>query len=284
MEASKLYQQLEKDFVKPGMSDDWWQYMESIADFVCDNFRHRSMGLVCDFAKDIKKVYTAVFPSSLVMEKILSGGAQNSMLFVHHPATWDIARSPEVFRQMDKNLLEKFKQNKISIFNFHVPLDNFGYYSTSVSLANVLGVEMEKPFAPYFGALCGVFGRTDLVSINDLKNKFEKTVGHKCGLYQYGSNEIVDGKVAVVAGGGNEIGVLREIVDEDINVLITGIIAKNDFSKPAHEFAKERGINLLGGTHYSTEKFACIAMVDYFSKLGLPTEFISDNPMMEDII
>ena len=36
-------------------------------------------------------------------------------------------------------------------------------------------------------------------------------------------------------------------------------------------------------THYSTEKFACIALCDYFEELGLNCEFIEDNPVLEDI-
>ena len=52
MKSIRLYQQLEKDFIKPGLTDDWFQYMGSVADFLTDNFKQRSMGLVCDFNTD----------------------------------------------------------------------------------------------------------------------------------------------------------------------------------------------------------------------------------------
>jgi hypothetical protein len=39
----------------------------------------------------------------------------------------------------------------------------------------------------------------------------------------------------------------------------------------------------MGGTHYTTEKPACLAMCDYFQKLGLPAEFIEGEPVMEDL-
>jgi hypothetical protein len=48
MKAVKLYAQLEKDFITPSLSDEWARYMQSIADFLTDNFKQRSMGLVCD--------------------------------------------------------------------------------------------------------------------------------------------------------------------------------------------------------------------------------------------
>jgi hypothetical protein len=42
-------------------------------------------------------------------------------------------------------------------------------------------------------------------------------------------------------------------------------------------------LNLLGGTHYSTEKFACMEMVNYFKQKGIDCEFIEDEPMFEDL-
>jgi putative NIF3 family GTP cyclohydrolase 1 type 2 len=57
----------------------------------------------------------------------------------------------------------------------------------------------------------------------------------------------------------------------------------NDRSRAAHDIARENKINILGGSHYSTEKFACMAMCGYFRKQGLPSEFIEDTPVMEDL-
>ena len=42
-------------------------------------------------------------------------------------------------------------------------------------------------------------------------------------------------------------------------------------------------LNLIGGTHYSSEKFACMAVCEYFSKLGLQAEFVEDIPCFEDL-
>ncbi len=282
MEAIQLYQHLERDFITREMSDDWAQYMNSVANFLTENFKKRSMGLVCDFAIEINKVYTAVFPSKKIMQKILDDGIQDAMLFVHHPSIWDIRKTPEVFYQMDKKLLQQFKDKRISIYNLHVPLDNFGNHSTSVTLAKALGIKPEKAFAPYFGALCGVFGKTNCATVQDLKNIFQEIVNHEVSLYNYGNNEINEKMVAVVAGGGLDE-TIEEVAQNKINVLVTGITAKNDHSKKSHEFAKKHKINILGGTHYSTERFACISMVDYFKKMELPSEFIEDEPVMEDM-
>jgi putative NIF3 family GTP cyclohydrolase 1 type 2 len=283
MKAQELYDKLEKDFIKPGFTDDWAQYLKSIADFLTDNFKKRSMGLVCDFAKEINKVYTAVFPSEKVMKEILDRKEYDAMLFVHHPSVWDIRRSPNVFTEMSRDLLEKFKEMRISVYNLHVPLDNYGEYSTAHTLAEKLGIKNEKPFGSYSGSLAGVFGKTDLKNIQELKEKFESILGHKIALYKYGDDEIRNGIVAVIGGGGNVVDFLQEILKADVNTLITGVSLKNDYSKEAHEFAEKNKINILGGTHYSTEKFACIKICEYFKGLGLEAEFIPDEPTIEDM-
>lgn len=283
MRADQLYEYLEKDFIKPKMSDDWARHMDSVADFLSDNFKKRSMGLVCDFTTKINKVYTAVFPSKKVMQKIINNSPEEAMLFVHHPAIWNIRKAPNVFQQMNRNLLKQSMERKISIYNLHTPLDNFGEYSTTVSLAKALEISPEKPFAPYSGAMSGIFGKTNATTVQKLKNKFEAVVGHRVSLYSYGEKKIKNKTVALIAGGGNDVDFLKEVAEAGINIFVTGISVKNDHSKKAHEFAEKYRINILGGTHYSTEKFACISMVDYFKEKGLPSEFIKDRPIMEDM-
>ena len=281
MKAVRLYEQLEKDFITPALTDDWARHMSSVSEFLTDNFRKRSMGLVCDNSNLIHKVYTAVFPSTKIMQHILNTKEDNVLLFVHHPQDWDITK-PEVFRPMDSTLLQRFKERKISIYNLHVPLDNFGEYSIATSFAKALGVEIEKPFGFYHGGLGGVLGRTAIPTVVDLSRHFTSIIGHQTSLYQYGSDVVVDGRVAL-APGGNMPSILSGVAVEGINTLLTGISALNDHTRIAHEFAQERKINILGGTHYSTEKFACIGMCKYFQKLGLSCTFIKGSPMLEDL-
>jgi len=127
------------------------------------------------FATEINKVYTAVFPSREVMQRILDDGTQDAMLFVHHPSIWDIRKAPETFQQMDRELLQQFKDKRISIYNLHVPLDSFSEYSTSVTLAKALEIKIEKPFAPYFGALCGVFWKNRFNNNSRFKKKIQRS-------------------------------------------------------------------------------------------------------------
>lgn len=283
MESSKLYEQLEKDFIFPELTDDWSKETSDISNFICDQYKKRFMGLVCDNTKLTNKIYTAVFPSDKILQIILDKNESDILLFVHHPATWDIRKTPQVFQTMNPDLLKQFKDKRISIYNLHVPLDNFSDYSTSVTLAKQLNIKIEKKFAPYYGAFCGVIGKTESTGIQKLKSQFEQILSHRVSFYQYSNNEIINQKVAIVAGGGNSLEIIKEVATENINTFITGITIQNDHSKSSHDFAKENKINILGGTHYSTEKFACIAMCQYFQKLNIPSEFINDLPVLEDL-
>ena len=282
MEAKGIYNKLEQDFIKTNMTDGWY-ISDELQELLTENFKERSMGLMFDFTKDIHKVYTAVFPSKFVMQKIIDDDIENAMLFAHHAAIWDIRKSPEVFQQIDKDLLLKFKERNISIYNLHVPLDNYGKYSTTKTLADTLGIKFEKTFAPYFGAMCGIIGKTEFNNIKDLQEKFKEIVGHDVKLYEYGDEDIKDSRVAVVAGGGNNIEILEEVVKEGVNTFVTGITAISDYSQKSHDFAKENRLNILGGTHYSTEQFACQKIVEYFKEMGLETEFIPEKPVLEDM-
>ncbi len=285
MNAEVLYKKLENDFVRPGMSDDWAKHMEGVADFLCDNFKNRSMGLVCDNTEEIGKVYTAVFPTEAVLRHILDKQEKDALLFVHHPAIWDISKAPNVFQQINRDLLRNLRENRISLFNFHVPLDNFGPFSTSVTLTNALGMRIEKPFIEYFGGMAGVIAITGSASLAELASSFEAALGHRIKTYDYGTRNIINGRVAVIAGGGNDCASLKEIAGENINILVTGItrLKPGKPSEQVHALAKEAGISLIGGTHYSTEKFACISICEYFRKLGIESEFIPGEPGFEDL-
>ena len=183
MKADILYSQLEKDFIKKPMHDEWFRYMKDIAGFISKNFKKRSMGVVCDFADEIKRAYTAVFPSDRALRYILKKEAKDAILFVHHAATWDIRNAPEVWTQMNKDLLRKLKENRVSIYNLHVPLDSYGRYSTGTSLAKAMNLKVEKPFARYRGALCGVICSTKAGTVKELKKSLESAVSHKVKAY-----------------------------------------------------------------------------------------------------
>jgi putative NIF3 family GTP cyclohydrolase 1 type 2 len=281
MKAKILYDRLENDFISSELSDIWAKYMVPVYDFLTENFKIRSMGLVCDFAKEITKAYSAVFPTDKILQQIIDSGTTDAMLFLHHPSIWDIRTTP-TFKQMNPVLVKKLQEHRISIYNLHVPLDNYSDYSTSKTLADALDIEVVKPFAQYRGGLAGVIGKTKCKTVEELNTDFAKAVGYSIKLYLYGDS-VIDGNVGIIAGGGNIMETVTELLDNNVKVLISGITVNNDISSEVHRCEKANRINVLGGTHYSTEKFACIKMCSYFESLGLESEFMHGEPILEDM-
>jgi putative NIF3 family GTP cyclohydrolase 1 type 2 len=182
MKAIDLYTKMENDFVIPEIIEDWYADKENMSvfdEYICNNFKQRSLGLLCDFTEEINKVYTAVFPSEQVLSKILDDNTVNAMLFVHHPLVWDLSRNPDkAFYPLNPELLKRLKDNCVSIFNFHLPLDNYGEYATSKTLADALEIKIEKPYNCFSDALCGIIGTTDCKDVYELNAKYSQVVGH----------------------------------------------------------------------------------------------------------
>ncbi len=281
MIAYELYSKLNNDFIKDGITDlNWAGRMPNLEKYLHDGFKQTGMGLMCDFTNSIEKVYTTVFLSDRVLSTILSD--INTLIFSHHPTNWDIKNHNGNYA-ITEDYIIKLRERNISIYVLHHPLDNYGKYSTCKTLADKLKINIEKPGFLYFGAMCGVIGTTDFNNINELHECYSQALGHKTSLYQYGQENIQGEKIAICPGGGNDPFVLNEMLNNNIKILITGVTIVNEHSEKSHKLEKENYINLLGGTHYSTEKFAPMKMCKYFSNLGLPTEFIEDEPNLYDL-
>lgn len=283
MKAFDLYQRLEEDFQLADCKDDWSEM--NFNSYITDNFKNRYMGLVADNTEAVTHVFMAVFSSKAVIDKVIASDATQAMLFTHHPMAWDMSRMP-VFSDIDTQEYRALRDHRISMYTLHSPLDKNGVYSTSMNLAERLGVLFESDICPYHGQDIGLIGKTCCAGIDELQDQLEAVLGHPVVRYQYASDEIRQGRIGIVAGGGNMEEVYEELHLQDVNTFVTGIANMRCGYAPAikgHETAKRHGINILAGTHYSTEKFACIRMVEYFNKLGLSAEFVEDRPDMADM-
>ena len=284
LKAEEVYNRLDKEFDIANINEDEWSSLD-LADYMTDSFKQTRMGLVLDNAPEIKKVYTAVFPSELVLDRILSSREKGILLFTHHPMIWDTNTGGFPFRNIPARFLEEFKQQGVSHYAIHVPLDRNGPYSTTTSFAKALNIEFESEFFEYHGVQVGVIGKTNCKSVSEMSERVRKAVGHQVKLWSYADTQLSNQKVAVVAGGGNYPEAAEELAETDVRTYITGVTRKVSDYEPSlrfHEICEEHGINVIAATHYSTEKFACISMLEYFKSLGIPSEFLTDEPSFND--
>lgn len=283
MDAKILYNKMEHDFKLSACTDDWSDI--AVSKYITPQYLKRYMGLLMDSSDIITYVYTAVFPSPAVLNKILSDDRREALLFVHHPMIWDITKIP-VFSNIHLDTYQMLQERQISIYNLHTPLDANGPYSTSVNFAEALGVKKLDEFDEYNGVKVGIIGMLDYSEVSALKQRFEAVVGHEVVLYPYGESHIKENKVALVAGGGNNAEIYPYLREYGINTFVTGVARMTDDYPPsaaAHESAKKNKINILAGAHYSTEKFACIKMLEYFAQFNLECEFVPDRANLKDM-
>lgn len=283
MNAKQLFQHLDRDFILPECSDNWSEI--NFNEFYTCGFQENFMGLVLDNTDHIERVYTAVFASETAVKYLIDNDITDSLLFTHHPMAWDITKQP-VFIEISREHLQELKNRRISLYSLHTPLDRNSDFSTSVNLARAFDANILQEFGDYHGCQVAVIAQVKEKTVEELKLHYEDAVGHSVKLYPYGKGDIENGLVAFCGGGGNEADFYSYLNSKGVNTYITGITAKNDNFQPsvdAHQNAQKYNINVIGGTHYSTEKFACMKMKEYFNRFGLLCEFIPDTPCFEDM-
>jgi putative NIF3 family GTP cyclohydrolase 1 type 2 len=281
MNACTLYKHVETDFDLDHCRDDWSRM--PFTNHYTDSFAQRYMGLMLDNTAEVRQVFTAVFPSARLIDGLLRMDARDCLLVLHHPMHWDIRNTPGPFTPIDGPRLTALHDHRISLYVMHTPLDRSGPYSTTNTLAAALEIEKAADFVEYFGWPCGLIGTTTCRTTGQLARTAGAVVSHRARIWPYGTDLIEGSKVAVVAGGGTDAEVLAEVAAAGINTFVTGITACNEHSQAAHDLARKHEINLIGLTHYSSEKFACMALCDYFARVGLSCAFLPDVPVLEDM-
>ena len=246
-------------------------------DHVLPAFFERKTGLMFDFADAVEAVYCMTFMTAETIAAVLDKATGPSLLFTHHP--FDYHEDSRGLGAVPDDTVEKLRKEGIAVYAIHAPLDVGQTIFVSQSLAGRLPLSELKPFYAALGGHLGVHGRMELGTPADLA----QTVGSSLGL------ETVDlfdnggetAHTAVVAGGGDQIDILKHAEQLGCTTYITGTAvhrwermtkANQDFQ----EYARGAKINLIGDTHYNTEKCAVEDVAALLSERGFPAEFIED--------
>lgn len=266
MKAKEIYTRLEEYFIPDQCTD------------VVKN------GIQYDNAEEIEKVYTSTFAAESVINGILDRGQENILLFTHHPLP---QRKAPDYRpgEISQSLMMKMKEHKVSLFSYHIPLDRNGVYSPGNNLAKAMDMRPYEEFYFQNNVFMGILCNSYFASVNEVKERLEKVIGHRAKLYSYGEPSLISGRTAIMAGGASNPDIYEYLTGKGVNTFITGVTnpQKADWVNKIHEKAKQYRVNLIGGTHCSTEKFACIAMTDFFREMGLEAEFIDEETDLNDL-
>lgn len=241
------------------------------------------IGLQEEHTKEIDMVYTATFAGDEVFEKLEEEKAEHCLLFTHHPVQQreNLSMAAPAVSNYAKKVME---QQKITLFSYHIPLDRNGIYSPGNSLAKRIGAVPYEEFYLQNQVRMGVFCNTEFNTVEDIMDALRMALGHPGKCYQYGGERLNEGKIAIMAGGAKSTGIYREMKEHGINTFLTGVTNPSvPWVQSIHREAEKNKINLIGGTHYSTEKFALIEIIKFFNNLGLKARFLEEIPKMGEL-
>ena len=266
MPAQEIYAALEREF-RP------WECTEVFS----------TMGLQFDNTDVVHKVYTATFVSREVLEVMEGRGDTHCLLFTHHPVSQkeDLMHdSPPVAQ----DIVERLKARNISVFNYHIPLDRVSPWSPGTNLAKALGVTPYEEFYEQNLVRMGLLCHTPFTTVTQFAQRVREVLGHEIRVYPYGDEQLMGGNIALMGGGASNPNIYAELREKGINLFFTGMSSPNiPFCARNHAAAKAAGVSILGGTHYSTEKYAVMEMVKFFEGLGLESEFLPETPNFEEL-
>jgi len=213
---------------------------------------------------EIDRVYLIVFPQPARLERIVATererGAPGALILTHHITDFEARGSGLV--PVPPSQFDAVREANIGLYVMHAPLDCHPETSTSGALVDGLGLRRVGTFAPYVGGHAGVIGEQAPERFGD----FAARVRELCELPALDPAQIRHAgrpvsRVAVIAGGGDDVDSLREVLAEEVDTYLTGTwwtphqSAWADQNRAAvRALLPELTTNLLGTTHNASEQ------------------------------
>ena len=287
MRLSDLVAALDTYFRVPDVRNDDWApvfgqvYAEPYwRDYVEPGYEGRWNGLMVRGAEQVERAVTCVFPS----DRIVGALEPRTLLFSEHPL--DFADEPG-FVPLARETFEALRERGCSLYHVHAPLDQHPEISPSRLLAAAIGLTSPEEYAPIADGIPGgaaIVGDSPL-SLEALADAVRGALGPEIPVHVLTRPRERAGRVAVVAGGGADAGLLEQSLERGCETYVTGNAATNcrlDFVqanvRAFRALAERAGVALVDATHYGTEKPPQLAMVSWFRARGLPAAFAADGP------
>lgn len=283
MKVKEIMKILDKEFFETRIKENLinWAVTEDNKDYIYQPFLNDQTGLMLKASDTIDEVFTCVFVTDEIIEKVCSH--KNSLLFTHH--NFDYYEDERGLCAIRVSQIEKLIENGISLYVAHAGLDTHDIYGTSLSLAELLNIKVEKYFYDYFGSPTALIGVIEGYSFDDY-SEFVKEQLERPFLTIEKYNDNIN-KIAVVGGGGDEPEILRQAFELGADTFIAGTVEHKwevpfiqETNRKFRELNKELKLNLIGGTHYGTERPAMINVVKYFNDNGIKCSYIEDESLL----
>lgn len=258
--------------------------LDELKRYCREDFLDTCNGLMFDNCLSVKKVFGTVFLDRRVLEKIFEQGKQDVLIFSHHPV--EDETSGGGFIPLAQEYLEKMREMRISVYSLHTPLDRGKKVSTARSLARSLDLRGVIAHSAPEDGLEGVVDELPKEIPFDVFLQETKRVldNPRVNFVQH-QNTVK--KIGIVPGGGTDVKMILNAIKFGCDTYFSGEyysklqIPWGNVERTAFDQAKsELNINLVEGSHYSTERVVFVnELAELFKNLGMDYQFIEqENP------
>ncbi len=200
--------------------------------------------------KDSKDVSLIGYATNLTPETVQGAIDKKVDLIITHHDAWDFVYG------MKEKCMSMLRQHGISHYFNHLLLDDADF-GTNVSLMEKIGARIVEKSNLYQNDLfAGRIGEFETpLTFPELTARVENILGERVKAWQ--NNSRIIKRLCVVTGGGSMTRDVKDAVDRNCDVYITG-------EKVLYtvQYAKFTGTNLIVGSHTYTEIFGVESLVN----------------------
>ncbi|MBE7121539.1 Nif3-like dinuclear metal center hexameric protein [Bacillus cereus] len=236
----------------------WQQFFEA-------NFVELFNGLMIRGTENVNTIFLAVFPTDDVLEKFISQSIPGDLLFMHHPLVMEcgapLGKSGRGFIPIPSKYLQAIKGKKLSIYTCHGPMDFHQTYGTSISIAKALQANAIDGFA-YGGPEnepVGLICEIDETTTEKLQKRLKQLFNIPYTDFEGKQHDSIK-KIAIIAGCGDVVSLMKEAEEKGAEAYITGEIhchIDNDYGRHKYslimDYVKETNMSLIGVSHSASE-------------------------------
>lgn len=215
------------------------EFIVSLFDSRDNDHFHEESGITVRGTEEIKRIG---YCTNLTLDTVEEARKNDVDLIITHHDAWDF-----IFGLKDA-CREKLLENNISHYFTHLPLDDCDF-GTNNSLSDKLGLQIIEKSHIEDGFCCGRIAEfNENITFEELIHRVEAVLEEPVKAWKFKEGAIK--RVGLVCGGGGFTTDVKEAVDKNCDVYITG-----EKTLYTIEYAKFIGINLIIGSHTFTEVF-----------------------------
>lgn len=225
-------------------------------------------GVQVEGRSTIKHIVSGVTASLALLEKAVE--MQADAILVHHGYFWR-GEDMRVIGQKQRRL-KLLLENDISLFAYHLPLDNHAELGNNIGLARRLGLTADGRFGENDLAWLGTLDDSAVATLADLALHIELKLGRKPLLI--GDPAAPVGRVAWCTGAAQNM--LDQAIAAGASVYLSG-----EISEPTVHLARESGVAYIACGHHATERFGVQSLGQFIADtFGVQHSFVDiDNPV-----